>query len=279
MSWPSRGVVQPARGYGRGLWFEGQLRHQPIGSDAEIPRLRRRRRCGPGAGNPGARADFDAIERAHPGDLCRRGCATTRRDPVIADGFDGSQPATRQLLAAHSPSAAGPAVVLPGSTRDMDGARDGASELAVAAPVGTCARFSFVADGVCEKRASDVPDWPGGRRARARVICDQRVMRPAEKPTGLVRGRRGSSLEHCERAAIARHRIRRRWSATVPGAARIAQRRRTDRRPLIRPIERSHARRRRAQASRNIDHRPIRSGRRDRGRHAAATRARADARQ
>jgi ATP-dependent helicase/nuclease subunit B len=114
--------------------------------------------------------------------------------PVIAAGSTGSQPATRDLLAAIAQLPQG-AVVLPGLDRDMDEAswkgldqshpQFGLRELLLALG--------------CER--GEVADWPGGGGS-ARHLLITELMRPAETTEAWSRPP-ASSLEHVTRADCA----------------------------------------------------------------------------
>jgi ATP-dependent helicase/nuclease subunit B len=139
------------------------------------------------------RGQIDAIERRTQ---AIRAQAARWRDqppatPVIAAGSTGSQPATRELLAAIALLPQG-AVVLPGLDRDMDDASW--RELGQSHPqFGLRELLSALS---CQR--GDVADWPGGGGS-ARPLLISELMRPAETSEAWSRPP-VSSLEHVTRA-------------------------------------------------------------------------------
>jgi ATP-dependent helicase/nuclease subunit B len=142
------------------------------------------------------RGQIDAIERRTQ--AIRAQAARWRAEPpatpVIAAGSTGSQPATRDLLAAIAQLPQG-AVVLPGLDRDMDEASW--KELDQSHPQFGLRELLAALD--CER--SDVADWPGvGGSARHLLVTE--LMRPAETTEAWSRPPT-SSLEHVTRADCA----------------------------------------------------------------------------
>ena len=169
------------------------------------------------------RGQIDAIERRTQ---AIRAQAARWRDeppatPVIAAGSTGSQPATRDLLAAIAELPQG-AVVLPGLDRDMDEA-----SWRAARSIASAVRPARAAGARWRASASDVADWPGGGGS-ARHLLITELMRPAETSEAWSRPP-ASSLEHVTRADCATPH----QEALVdrPGAARNAEGRRPHRRP------------------------------------------------
>ncbi|MGZ5911352.1 MAG: double-strand break repair protein AddB, partial [Reyranella sp.] len=142
------------------------------------------------------RGQIDAIERRTQ--AIRAQAARWRTEPpatpVIAAGSTGSQPATRDLLAAIAQLPQG-AVVLPGLDRDMDEASW--KELDQSHPQFGLRELLAALD--CER--SDVADWPGGGGS-ARHLLITELMRPAETTEAWSRPPT-SSLEHVTRADCA----------------------------------------------------------------------------
>jgi|HubBroStandDraft_3_1064219.scaffolds.fasta_scaffold01720_6 ATP-dependent helicase/nuclease subunit B len=142
------------------------------------------------------RGQIDAIERRTQ--AIRAQAARWRAEPpatpVIAAGSTGSQPATRDLLAAIAQLPQG-AVVLPGLDRDMDEASW--KELDQSHPQFGL-RELLLALG-CER--GEVADWPGGGGS-ARHLLITELMRPAETTEAWSRPP-ASSLEHVTRADCA----------------------------------------------------------------------------
>ena len=142
------------------------------------------------------RGQIDAIERRTQ--AIRAQAARWRAEPpatpVIAAGSTGSQPATRDLLAAIAQLPQG-AVVLPGLDRDMDEASW--KELDQSHPQFGLRELLAALD--CER--SDVADWPGGGGS-ARHLLITELMRPAETTEAWSRPPT-SSLEHVTRADCA----------------------------------------------------------------------------
>ncbi|MGZ5906267.1 MAG: double-strand break repair protein AddB [Reyranella sp.] len=142
------------------------------------------------------RGQIDAIERRTQ--AIRAQAARWRAEPpatpVIAAGSTGSQPATRDLLAAIAQLPQG-AVVLPGLDRDMDVASW--KELDQSHPQFGLRELLAALD--CER--SDVADWPGGGGS-ARHLLITELMRPAETTEAWSRPPT-SSLEHVTRADCA----------------------------------------------------------------------------
>jgi ATP-dependent helicase/nuclease subunit B len=166
------------------------------------------------------RGQIDAIERRTQ---AIRAQAARWRDqppatPVIAAGSTGSQPATRELLAAIAQLPHG-AVVLPGLDRDMDDASW--RELGQSHPqFGLRELLSALG-----RERGDVADWPGGGGS-ARPLLMSELMRLAETSEAWSRPP-VSSLEHVTRADCA---TPHQEALVVAGVARIAERRRPDRR-------------------------------------------------
>ncbi|HEV7544747.1 MAG TPA: double-strand break repair protein AddB, partial [Reyranella sp.] len=142
------------------------------------------------------RGQIDAIERRTQAIRAQaaRWRAGPPATPVIAAGSTGSQPATRDLLAAIAQLPQG-AVVLPGLDRDMDEASW--KELDQSHPQFGLRELLAALD--CER--SDVADWPGGGGS-ARHLLITELMRPAETTEAWSRPPT-SSLEHVTRADCA----------------------------------------------------------------------------
>jgi ATP-dependent helicase/nuclease subunit B len=142
------------------------------------------------------RGQIDAIERRTQAIRAQaaRWRAGPPATPVIAAGSTGSQPATRDLLAAIAQLPQG-AVVLPGLDRDMDEASW--KELDQSHPQFGLRELLVALD--CER--SDVADWPGGGGS-ARHLLITELMRPAETTEAWSRPPT-SSLEHVTRADCA----------------------------------------------------------------------------
>ncbi len=139
------------------------------------------------------RGQVDAIDRRTQ---AIRAQAARWRDhspatPVIAAGSTGSQPATRELLAAIAGLPRG-AVVLPGLDRDMDEASW--RQLDQSHP--QFGLRELLAALACDRK--DVADWPGGGGS-ARHLLISELMRPAETSEAWSRPP-ASSLEHVTRA-------------------------------------------------------------------------------
>jgi ATP-dependent helicase/nuclease subunit B len=144
-----------------------------------------------------ARGQIDAIERRTMAirNQAARWRANPPQTPVIAAGSTGSQPATRDLLAAIAELPQG-TVVLPGLDRNMDEAswealdpshpQYGLRELLTA----------FV------RKRGDVQEWPGATSGSARHFLITELMRPAETSEAWVRPE-AASLEHVTRADCA----------------------------------------------------------------------------
>ena len=142
------------------------------------------------------RGQIDAIERRTQ--AIRAQAARWREHPpatpVIAAGSTGSQPATRDLLAAIAQLPQG-AVVLPGLDRDMDEASW--KQLDQSHP--QFGLRELLAALGCER--NEVADWPGGGGS-ARHLLITELMRPAETTEAWSRPP-ASSLEHVTRADCA----------------------------------------------------------------------------
>lgn len=143
------------------------------------------------------RGQIDAIERRTLAirNQAARWRARPPQTPVIAAGSTGSQPATRDLLAAITELPQG-AVVLPGLDRDMDEAswnvldpshpQYGLHELLAA----------------LGRTRTDVQEWPGAVGGSARPFLLTELMRPAETSESWVKPE-PASLEHMTRADCA----------------------------------------------------------------------------
>jgi ATP-dependent helicase/nuclease subunit B len=142
------------------------------------------------------RGQIDAIERRTQAIRAQaaRWRAHPPATPVVAAGSTGSQPATRDLLAAIAQLPRG-AVVLPGLDRDMDEASW--KELDQSHPQFGLRELLAALD--CQR--SDVVDWPGGGGS-ARHLLITELMRPAETTEAWSRPPT-SSLEHVTRADCA----------------------------------------------------------------------------
>jgi len=115
--------------------------------------------------------------------------------PVIAAGSTGSQPATRDLLAAIAGLPQG-AVVLPGLDRDMDEASWNALD-----PSHPQYGLHELLGALGIARA-DVAEWPGAASSSARHFLLTELMRPAETSESWNRPE-PASLEHVTRADCA----------------------------------------------------------------------------
>ncbi|MDP3243634.1 MAG: double-strand break repair protein AddB, partial [Reyranella sp.] len=144
-----------------------------------------------------ARGQIDAIERRT---LAIRNQANRWRTrppqmPVIAAGSTGSQPATRDLLAAIAELPQG-AVVLPGLDQDMDEASWEALD-----PSHPQYGLRELLTALGRTRA-DVQEWPGAASGSARHFLITELMRPAETSDAWVKPE-PASLEHVTRADCA----------------------------------------------------------------------------
>ena len=144
-----------------------------------------------------ARGRIDAIERRTRAirNQADRWRARPPQTPVIAAGSTGSQPATRDLLAAIAGLPQG-AVVLPGLDRDMDAA---SWEALDPSHPQYGLRELLSALGVVR---ADVEEWPGAASASARHFLITELMRPAETSESWNRPE-PASLEHVTRADCA----------------------------------------------------------------------------
>jgi ATP-dependent helicase/nuclease subunit B len=144
-----------------------------------------------------SRGQIDAIERRtlairNQAERWRTRPPTT---PVIAAGSTGSQPATRELLAAIADLPQG-AVILPGLDRDMDEASWNALE-----PSHPQYGLRELLAALGRGRA-EVEEWPGATSGSARHFLLTELMRPAETSESWARPE-PASLEHVTRADCA----------------------------------------------------------------------------
>jgi ATP-dependent helicase/nuclease subunit B len=144
-----------------------------------------------------ARGQVDAIERRTRAirNQADRWRAQPPQTPVIAAGSTGSQPATRDLLAAIAELPQG-AVVLPGLDRDMDEASWKALD-----PSHPQYGLRELLGALGVARA-DVAEWPGAASGSARHFLITELMRPAETSESWNRPE-PASLEHVTRADCA----------------------------------------------------------------------------
>ncbi|WP_295132516.1 double-strand break repair protein AddB [uncultured Reyranella sp.] len=144
-----------------------------------------------------ARGRIDAIERRTLAirNQARRWRERPPQTPVIAAGSTGSQPATRDLLAAIVELPQG-AVVLPGLDHDMD---DASWEALDPSHPQYGLRELLSALG---RARSDVAEWPGVAGGSARHFLITELMRPAETSDSWVKPE-PASLEHVTRADCA----------------------------------------------------------------------------
>ena len=144
-----------------------------------------------------ARGRIDAIERRTLAirNQARRWCERPPQTPVIAAGSTGSQPATRELLAAIAELPQG-AVVLPGLDHDMDEASWEALD-----PSHPQYGLRELLSALGRAR-SDVAEWPGAAGGSARHFLITELMRPAETSDSWVKPE-PASLEHVTRADCA----------------------------------------------------------------------------
>lgn len=144
-----------------------------------------------------ARGRIDAIERRTLAirNQARRWRERPPQTPVIAAGSTGSQPATRDLLAAIVELPQG-AVVLPGLDHDMD---DASWEALDPSHPQYGLRELLSALG---RARSDVAEWPGAAGGSARHFLITELMRPAETSDSWVKPE-PASLEHVTRADCA----------------------------------------------------------------------------
>ncbi len=144
-----------------------------------------------------ARGRIDAIERRTLAirNQARRWCERPPQTPVIAAGSTGSQPATRELLAAIAELPQG-AVVLPGLDHDMDEASWEALD-----PSHPQFGLRELLSALGRAR-SDVAEWPGVAGGSARHFLITELMRPAETSESWVKPE-PASLEHVTRADCA----------------------------------------------------------------------------
>lgn len=144
-----------------------------------------------------ARGRIDAIERRTLAirNQARRWRERPPQTPVIAAGSTGSQPATRDLLAAIAELPQG-AVVLPGLDHDMDEASWEALD-----PSHPQYGLRELLSALGRER-SDVAEWPGVAGGSARHFLITELMRPAETSDSWVKPE-PASLEHVTRADCA----------------------------------------------------------------------------
>lgn len=144
-----------------------------------------------------ARGRIDAIERRTLAirNQARRWRERPPQTPVIAAGSTGSQPATRDLLAAIVELPQG-AVVLPGLDHDMDEASWEALD-----PSHPQYGLRELLSALGRAR-SDVAEWPGVAGGSARHFLITELMRPAETSDSWVKPE-PASLEHVTRADCA----------------------------------------------------------------------------
>ena len=144
-----------------------------------------------------ARGRIDAIERRTLAirNQARRWRERPPQTQVIAAGSTGSQPATRELLAAIAELPQG-AVVLPGLDHDMDEASWEALD-----PSHPQYGLRELLSALGRAR-SDVAEWPGAAGGSARHFLITELMRPAETSDSWVKPE-PASLEHVTRADCA----------------------------------------------------------------------------
>ncbi len=144
-----------------------------------------------------ARGRIDAIERRTLAirNQARRWRERPPQTQVIAAGSTGSQPATRDLLAAIAELPQG-AVVLPGLDHDMDEASWEALD-----PSHPQYGLRELLSALGRAR-SDVAEWPGAAGGSARHFLITELMRPAETSDSWVKPE-PASLEHVTRADCA----------------------------------------------------------------------------
>jgi ATP-dependent helicase/nuclease subunit B len=144
-----------------------------------------------------ARGQIDAIERRTLAirNQAQRWRAHPPQTPVIAAGSTGSQPATRDLLAAIAELPQG-AVVLPGLDHDMDEASWDALD-----PSHPQYGLRELLTALGRTR-TDVTEWPGATAGSARHFLITELMRPAETSDAWVKPE-PASLEHVTRADCA----------------------------------------------------------------------------
>lgn len=144
-----------------------------------------------------ARGQIDAIDRRTRAirNQADRWRAQPPQTPVIAAGSTGSQPATRDLLAAIAGLPQG-VLVLPGLDRDMDGASWDALD-----PSHPQYGLRELLGALSVARA-DVEEWPGAASGSARHFLITELMRPAETSESWNRPE-PASLEHVTRADCA----------------------------------------------------------------------------
>jgi ATP-dependent helicase/nuclease subunit B len=143
------------------------------------------------------RGQIDAIERRTLAirNQANRWRAQPAQTPVIAAGSTGSQPATRELLAAIAELPQG-AVVLPGLDQDMDEASWDALD-----PSHPQYGLRELLTALGRTR-TDVTEWPGAASGSARHFLITELMRPAETSDAWVKPE-AASLEHVTRADCA----------------------------------------------------------------------------
>ena len=143
------------------------------------------------------RGQIDAIERRTRAirNQAARWRANPPATPVIAAGSTGSQPATRDLLAAIADLPRG-ALVLPGLDRDMDEASWQALD-----PSHPQYGLRELLGALGHTRA-EVQEWPGAVGGSARHFLLTELMRPAETSESWVKPE-AASLEHVTRADCA----------------------------------------------------------------------------
>ena len=144
-----------------------------------------------------ARGQIDAIDRRTQAirNQADRWRAQPPQTPVIAAGSTGSQPATRDLLAAIAGLPQG-VLVLPGLDRDMD---DASWDALDPSHPQYGLRELLGALGVAR---ADVEEWPGAASGSARHFLITELMRPAETSESWNRPE-PASLEHVTRADCA----------------------------------------------------------------------------
>lgn len=143
------------------------------------------------------RGQIDAIERRTRAirNQATRWRTRPPQTPVIAAGSTGSQPATRDLLAAIAGLPQG-AVVLPGLDRDMDAVSWEALD-----PSHPQYGLRELLNALGTKRA-EVREWPGAASGSARHFLITELMRPAETSDAWVKPE-AAALEHVTRADCA----------------------------------------------------------------------------
>ncbi len=143
------------------------------------------------------RGQIDAIERRTLAirNQADRWRANPPATPVIAAGSTGSQPATRDLLAAIAELPQG-VVVLPGLDQDMDEASWEALD-----PSHPQYGLRELLTALGRTRA-DIQEWPGAASGSVRHFLITELMRPAETSDAWVKPE-AASLEHVTRADCA----------------------------------------------------------------------------